>query len=305
MQFKTICLSLGLGLAAVASASAADLDYGGSIKDRGGVLVPAPIPVPETFRWYLRADVGGGISSKPSVREQGMIFGLDRDPAVLPANSFGSDSSWFSSHFNDFATGSIGAGAYITPRLRADLTVDVRQDASVKGNGTYNYFINPTLVPSAAGPVQVDGTQTDTVQIRTVVTLANLYWDLVDRNSRFVPYVGVGAGFAARTLNRTNMFSENDIDVTAGTTTTQSGTTHSNATRFVPAFAATAGVGYALSPGMVLDVSYRFTYIDGVDISTPVNYHTASGAISTTTSKMSLGETTDHVIRAGIRWNIW
>ena len=67
------------------------------------------------------------------------------------------------------------------------MTVDWRQDQSVKGTGTYSYMLNPAI---AANTI-INGTQRDETHIRSNVALANLYWDLVERNSRFVPYVGI------------------------------------------------------------------------------------------------------------------
>jgi hypothetical protein len=75
MRNKTLSPALGLAIALLSAttvAEAADWN-GGSVKDgRGGILVPEPIPYAETFKWYLRADIGGGWTSAPAISEKGM-----------------------------------------------------------------------------------------------------------------------------------------------------------------------------------------------------------------------------------------
>ena len=71
-------------------------------------------------------------------------------------------------------------------------------------------------------------------------------------------------------------------------------------TQFAPAVSATAGIAWAMSPGTILDINYRYTYIGAVDTSMPI---TASDG-STVRSKISVDESHQHVIRAGLRWNI-
>ena len=139
MRLRTLCLALGFAaLAPAAPALAGDWNRGSSVKDygSGGVQVPAPIPYAETFKWYLRADIGGGVTSNPDVTEQGMQYGLNRDPT--DGTSFGMSPTWFNSSFDTFAMGGVGVGAYLTPRIRADLTVDSRTKSSIEANGSYS-----------------------------------------------------------------------------------------------------------------------------------------------------------------------
>jgi opacity protein-like surface antigen len=283
---------------AAAFAHAADLDYqGGSVKDYRavGVPVPAPIPVPETFKWYLRADIGGGWISEPDISESGYQYGLDRYPADGPA--FGMSSSWFNTGFDTFAMAGVGAGVYLTPRFRADLTVDARTSSSVVIDGNYSYRRDPP--PCSCSPTErVDGHTWDKTEVHTTVGLANLYWDLVERGNRFVPYVGVGAGFAVVSMDRKNSTSETVYDIATGDPTGETNSYSGNGKthQVAPAFAAMIGVGYTLSPGMVIDLNYRYTYIGEVEFKTD---------ISGQQSKLSIGDTSEHTLRAGLRWNIW
>ncbi len=310
MRLITLCLSIGLaGIALTPAANAADWNNGaGGIKDYrpAGVPVPAPIPYPETFKWYLRADVGLGVTSEPSVKETGVAYGIYRDPADGPA--FGSSSSWFTTDFDYFASGGVGAGAYLTPHLRADVTVDARTKSSVSSDATYSYMVDPGVGNPAT--IRADGIVTDRTDVRSTVMLANLYWDFAGRGSTFMPYVGVGVGAAVRTMERGYTARERLYDTTTSPETFSGvGVRYGGegkAHQLTPALALTAGLGYALSPGMVFDLNYRYTYIGEADFGTKVSFSPADpSGVSSTVSRQTIGETHEHALRAGIRWNVW
>ena len=50
----------------------------------------------------------------------------------------------------------------------------------------------------------------------------------------------------------------------------------------------------------MLDVNYRYTYIGSVDTSM-----TISNGTDERRSKITINESHQHAIRAGLRWNIW
>lgn len=294
MRRTMLGLSLGLALAAtVPAVEAADWETRGrSLKDRGGVPVPAPIPVPETFKWYLRADVGGGLYTGGDASAKGDIYGADRDPADgLP---FGMSSTWFNNGFDTFAMGGVGVGAYLGPRFRADVTVDARTKSNVDADGTYRYYDD--LGPPA---LRVDGRTHERTEVRDTVSLLNLYWDLTERGTRFVPYIGVGVGFAVRTIDRWHTSTETvtDESVLPEVPVARAGLSGEGKAHQVSlAAAAQAGFAYTVNQGMVLDVSYRFAYIGGVD---------AAMSIQGVQSRLSLDDMFEHSLRAGVRWNVW
>ena len=84
--------------------------------------------------------------------------------------------------------GTVGYGAYFTPRFRGDLTIDFRSSLDLKSESTYSYL-------SSAGGTSVNGLVTDKVSINNAVALANLYWDLLPRGF-FTPYIGAGLGLS-------------------------------------------------------------------------------------------------------------
>jgi opacity protein-like surface antigen len=303
MRLTTFLVTMGLAVTAAAPvAHAADWNRGGSIKDYGGVPVPAPIPVVETFKWYLRADIGGGVvdGAVPSMSQN--LYGLDRDPLDGPA--FGASSSWFTGDFDTFAVGGVGVGAYFTPRLRGDITVDVRSKGDAHIDQAYSYTaVDPTL--NGGNPFVVDGATREHTEVHSTVALANLYWDLVDRgSSRFVPYIGAGVGFAVRNIDRDHATFEIGTDagnpVLARTFTGQG-----TGRQLAVAAAATAGVAYNISPGLVFDLNYRYTYIGAVDFDTRINFSQPIAGQSFADSRLTIGDTHEHAIRAGLRWNVW
>jgi len=304
MRLKTTCLTFCLALAAAAPVQAADWNNG-SIKDRGGVEVPAPIPVVEAFKWYLRADVGGGLLKGGTTTASGDIYGMDRDPLDGPA--FGLRSAWFDNGFDTFAVGGVGAGAYITPRLRADVTVDARTKSTVDVNGRYRYYTDPDL--TAGESLRVDGEARERIEVRATTGLLNLYYDFAKPGSSFIPYIGAGAGFVVRSIDRRHTSIEhgtNPMDPDgAAPVFTRTLQGQSKAHQLAPAAAAMAGVGITLDNGMVLDLNYRFTYLGEVDNSTNINYSNAINGVRTGATRVTIGDTYEHAIRAGVRWNVW
>jgi len=114
------------------------------------------------------------------------------------------------------------------------------------------------------------------------------------------PYIGVGVGFAYRNIRREHQTTEIEVDgggVLVGPGTDYAGSNEKH--QFVPAAAAMAGLAWSLTPGTVVDLNYRLTWMGSADIET-----TITGA-APYTSKLKIGDTFDHQLRAGVRWNVW
>jgi opacity protein-like surface antigen len=301
MTLKRAILGLGLAcLAALSSpATAADWTRGANTAYRN-MYVPAPRPVPETFKWYVRADLGVGLQHGLSLSENGLLYGDDGgvpmgDPLLTP---FGMNSAWFNDDFDTFFMGGIGVGMYLSPRWRGDITVDARTATNADADGTYSYA--EWSGGAATGNI-VRGSVLERTEVRNAVALANLYLDLSQRGSGVTPYIGAGVGFAVRSIDRDHTTTELLDDPTpAPPGFFQSFTGQGKAHQVAPAAAVMAGLAYSVSPGTVIDLSYRFTWIGSVDASMRI-----SNGFDTYQSRLTIGDSFDHQIRAGLRWNVW
>jgi opacity protein-like surface antigen len=231
------------------------------------IPVPAPVPVPETFTYYLRGDLGWSLSGTPSFSESGAVYG---GPPTNPLTSSGTST-------DNVFFGGIGAGAYLSNRFRADITLDFFGDQEVTRLSTY-----------------VDGADTGTVRdrvtLRGTVGLANIYWDLMPRG-HFTPYVGAGIGFVYNDISRSYLATESP-----GPTTPVTGSSHD--TNVGLAGALMAGVSISTDHRYAWDFSYRALYVDGGSITT-----TLSGTGGT--SSVDIGGHWDHQFRVGLRVNLW
>lgn len=265
-------------------------------KGRSPRYVPIPAPVPETFAWYVRLDLGVGMTGGDA-SQNGFDYG------VGPAANYWADAprrmSWFDSSSDAFFQGGIGFGRYLSPRFRMDATLDFKtaDDYGRTGVLTYTEYDGAPPGGVATGDtIRVNGTES--VEVSDGVALINGYLDLVPR-ARFTPYIGLGAGFAARFIERSHVSTETIVSGGVdGAFRTWTG--DGKDTQFAPAVSATAGFTWAISQGTMLDVNYRYTYIGSVDTSMTI----VSGGESQR-SKITINESHQHAIRAGLRWNIW
>ncbi len=302
-----------LALVAATDAGAADMinrGGGGSVKDgMAGVAVPVPRPIPEAFNYYVRVDVGyGKAGKKGSLSETGAIFGDGGMLGLLrsaPANfGYGGNgfSSTYSAHGYDggFIAG-FGAGAYLSQRLRGDVTVDFRTDSKLSHGGAYshdawNRSVNPNV---AVANTRVQGSVFETVKIGSTVTMLNGYMDLTERGG-FTPYVGGGFGVTFNRLERNTTNSETVVvtgacGVPAACPPTIV-TTSSSANKVGIAAAGVVGFSYAFDHSKALDVNYRLQYIQGGEV---------SGTSHRNDNTLKASDLWEHQLRAGLRWNIW
>jgi opacity protein-like surface antigen len=274
MKIKLACLGLGALLAATAGAQAGDFSYGAGLRDRVDVVpapipVPAPMPVPEGFTYYLRGDLGWSFASAPSFSSNGALYG------TTPLTYSGLSNRGVST--DDVFVGTIGAGAYLTPHLRGDITLDFLTSQDIDASATYTDLPGP-----------VNGSVTDRVKANRVVGLVNLYWDVLPRGA-ITPYIGAGLGFVYNDLNRTHLTTD---DTPA---TLKQGS--SRETSVSLAGALMAGASFSLNHQWALDVNYRALYLEGASVSTLLT--------SGESSKVTIGDVWDHQVRVGVRLNLW
>lgn len=289
MNLTKAIVVAGLALAASAvPAASQSYGYGGSVKDMGGAIpVPAPVPIPVyKADYYIRGDVGFGLSDHMGLSEEGLIYGQDS-----ASNNVTVPGSWSQEDANWPMTFGIGVGRYWTDNFRTDVTIDwVRQQ---------NGDMNGSMMYTDLGGNDVTVSMRDQTSKESGVFLLNAYYDFGGgENRRFTPYIGAGIGFAVNMLNRTSHISE---DVCGPSPCVGSGTlteidASNKSTTVTLAAAATAGFTYDLGRSTLLDINYRYLHVGGSDIA--VNYPDGRR------SNMSFDAQNEHQIRAGLRFNI-
>lgn len=310
MTTRLVCLALGLGALAgsvllAADPAAADGWWGrGSIKDARSAAVPVPVPAPipdHAARWYLRADVGVGFST-PEHSENGIIYGQNLYFPPDTSMPLSTPSHWAEDNTKAVFNYGAGFGYYWSSHFRTDLTFEGRTAKKLKIKGSYHYdeerYNGTDWEPTDN---QVDGETSDTGELTSGLLLFNAYFDFV-RAGPITPYIGAGVGFSVNRLNRKFSNREFACDP-SGLYPWQNcldlgsyGTSASDSSYDITfAAALSAGFTYSISPVTMLDVGYRYLYIGSSDINLNING---------VQSNFSTGDTHEHQIRAGLRWNI-
>ena len=297
-----------IGLSTFATAFAADLAVATDLKgdpvirkqeSYPSIPVPAPIPVPEAFNWYLRADVGYIFAANtPSFTETGYSTAALNYPTAAYTNTLSSDSD---GGWNNYGTIGAGVGYQFSKWLRGDLTVEVRNQATHNFRGTYTYN-SLAVLPLLPRPIQVD--VEDSIKQKNYVGLANVYVD-IPVHTYFTPYIGFGIGLVAHDTNRKYSETQTDNSVLPGVQVF-TGTNKSRETSYDLALALMAGTTIDISTGTSIDLGYRFLHLQGAEIanSRPINA-AAIDLIQGGGTGLKIGDQNIHEVRAGLRWKIW
>ncbi|MGD9785682.1 MAG: opacity family porin [Hyphomicrobiaceae bacterium] len=307
----TVTIALALGSAVMPAAAGGDYEYGGSVKDYGiaGVPVPAPVPLPiYEAEWYLRFDAGYDFMPSGDVSVSGF--------PINPQN-LGDNSGTFSF--------SAGFGRYLTPSLRWDIQVDIRNGRGITAyDGAITQTITrpgPTVVVNSVSLSSNDiynyeGDFRHRGRIETDTAMFNLYKDF-DTGHRIKPYVGAGIGIAqhyvkatgtgtldCRDMTRDVVFDpgsgEGGFQITGLACPDEATPINDNYTTSTTGYslslALMAGVSMELRKGITLDTGYRFTYMPGtvaLIARTPL-----------TPSLIDVGDRMGHEFRTGLRFDI-
>ncbi len=251
--YRRVAVSTVLLLAASGAASAGGFPSPGSFKDSFVSYKDAPVISAATARFYLRGDIGLSLGSDPDGFE-------------------GRDYLAYETLGNALTMGG-GVGMYLTPAIRADLTIDHRFAADLEAR-------NP-----------VNGGQDNKTKLESTVFLANFYWDLADRSHSIVPYVGIGLGFARNKTGTRYMSACTDNT----NCVTPAGTT-SGASKISFAGAAMAGFTKTISDAWKIDAGYRYLHM-GEAKTGPVDPATGD--------PLTFDELSAHEFRVGIRYDLY
>ena len=254
------------------------------------IPVPAPTPVPEGFSYYIRTDFAYGFNaSDPSFSESGRLYGTNGTSANFnapqPFSFAGPQFASIVNHTDNSISGGLGFGAYFTPRLRGDVTLEFRGDRTTTGDAAYNY--------TSGVPAAVAGVLRDRLQVRSTLAMLNGYYDILPRGG-FTPYVGAGVGIAYNQYTRTYA----DTETGNGASQFAGGSARGNNATFVGALL--AGVTFAFDHRWAIDLNYRALYMQGFD--SPV---VVAGLTTAQQSNARLGDSWEHQVRIGLRFNIW
>ena len=261
------------------------------------VEVPAPIPYTETYKWYLRADIGGALARSGSMSITGLPLPLEQpgDWAKTP-----------------FAV--LGFGRYITPSLRGEFTVDMRRKTRVSRYVGELQYTTPVqqIDPDTTGYHVYDVQRAERMDVGSGTFMLNAYYDL-HKGGRIRPYVGAGIGIANYHLRRSSaeIATCNDADSSwtdlGGTNAgchpgvtppgpLSSASTGAN-TAYGLAAQIAAGVSIAISPRVHWDTAYHMMWHHGRAL---VRNNSVAGF-----SQVKIGDVINHEIRTGLRWDIW
>jgi opacity protein-like surface antigen len=263
----------------MAAAGAASLFSSSAMAaDMPSIMPPPPqqyyAPPPQDFGgWYLRGDVG--ITAQ---RATNISNPLDTTLNVTGPSYAGTGLSGAGSY-------DIGVGYIFNNWLRADLTAEYRNAASLKGS-VYGQF-------SAFGGNFAD-VDNYSANLSSFVFLANAYVDLGTWWC-ITPFIGAGVGVA---YNHLADFRDDGLTTFNGLT---AGTQFAaNGDKTSLAWAAHAGLAYHVNQNLTIELAYR--YLDlGSAVTGSTNFAYSSPGVLGTHS-WTVNDLTSQDLRIGLRW---
>ena len=280
-HLKSLFFSVAVIMATAPAALAGGEYYDGA--DYAGVPVPAPVPIPLYDPvWYFRFDTALVLNEAPNASESGMLVGAGSG-GLSAADPVPTNGGWLDSSYKQAFTFAAGVGYRWNNNIRFDLTGETLPDHKVRISGSRTTNL-------AGGGGLLRSTVYDRATVRGGAIMFNAYYDF-SRYYGFRPYIGGGVGIGIREINReTNVTDE--VVGGGGRVTTSASLRHHDAS---VALAVMLGGTYQLTEITDLDFSYRFFWMEGA----------RSGiGIQGNTSRIEIDDTTDHQLRAGLRFNV-
>lgn len=171
--------------------------------------------------------------------------------------------------------GSVGFGYQFTDMVRADLTVDKINNFDLKGSASCSAWSG-----ACTGPTSERST------ISAIAVMANAYADLGTWYG-VTPYVGAGIGAAY--VDVSDHGSANATGVTART--------FGGYETWALAANVAAGASYTISEGLMVDLGYRFLWIDGG--------RSGGSTAGSQSGSVEVKDLTQHQVRAGLRYYLF
>lgn len=255
-------LVLGVGMAQAADMSA------------GPGYIPAPPPQAEAPSlgggWYLRGDIGVGIQDFRST--------TPLDVAIPAATTYGGKA------LDDTVTFGAGVGYQFNEWFRLDATAEYRAGQRVG----FTYSDNETTTTAGTFVNNYNGKHS------AIVAMLNGYVDL-GTYAGLTPYVGGGVGAAFHNISGFNDQGIVDTDGPGGPLSPSLvGGYAPNKWTTSFAWALTAGASYDVTPGLKLDLNYRYLNMGDA---TSGKVACAGGC-----SRYRMNDIDSHDLRLGMRW---
>lgn len=232
----------------------------------------APAPPPEVGGWYLRGDIGFSNQNTKNV--------LDTDSAAY--NNVAVSQT---SNFSSAGIYGVGVGYQFNNWFRADITGEFRGNSNlnaidvVTGTGPFTGFV---------------GTDTYSATKSEFLVLANAYADLGTWWC-ITPFIGAGVGAARVSISN---FTDTGDFINGGQihSLVYAGT----GSQWNFAWALHAGLAYAISPGLTLELAYSYVNL-GNGVTGPTNAF--DQVTDTTHAPFSFRNITSNDVKLGLRWN--
>ena len=270
-NLKEIALLAPLAISAsITMAYAADMpDY-----EQPPVIEHRASPV-GTGGWYLRGDVGLGITSNS---------GWSNTDLTAASGRYLTDS------MDDAPVIGFGIGYKFNKWVRVDITGEYRGSIGVSAIDQYAFDCDAAGLTgwgscASGGVIQRNNYWNG--QISSTVFMINGYFDLGNFNG-LSPFVGAGVGGA---YNSFSSLRDHDPGDFGG-----AGNADANG-RLNFAWALHAGLGYAVSDNLTLEASYRYMNL-GNAVSGDLNCLPSCGTLAET----EIGDIVSHDLRIGMRW---
>jgi Opacity protein and related surface antigens len=247
----------------------------------------------------LRAALGLAILAGATTGASAADFGSIKDTPPQPGrvwylkgfigmHNYDSDDIWnevfetndFTIHHQDFKSGpffGIGIGAVCHKWLRWDVTGEYR--------GTSTYFAQDSYPGGVGFP---PGANEFTADIESWVGLANLYVDIKSWHG-ITPFFGAGIGVASIEVNGLKDVNVPNASVFYGADNSE--------TNF--AWALYAGLGYAVTENVTLELAYRYLELGDASSGTVTAYDGSSSY-----SGVFLDDVHSHDLMLAMRWKL-
>ncbi len=231
----------------------------------------SPVVEPAATGWYLRGDVGVGITKIGSWHDDNVDY---------PAS--GIDAQYLGSSIGDTTNIDVGIGYQMSESFRGDVTLQYRTATGFHGA---DILTDTTTNPYAYVENSING------NISSTVLMANGYWDIAHYNG-LTPYIGAGIGAAYNHTSGTH-------DMTAGTYPVQYGT-YSDQGVWSLAYALHAGLSYDINSRLKLEAGYSFLSLG--DAKTTLTSCSGDYGTTTCSDRLRIKNLTANDFHIGMRW---